>query len=171
MKTKTYLLLSLLLLAGCFKIPFDKQIRDRAEGGNTSNLQKIQFYINTRIELEYTTSTQDNTITAGKVTFKEGNYHYYKYFLAGTPCVATDITPNSIVVRFAGDNSNQLKFVYDPGRNAYQLDWIPIEYKVLFEGKYYKLNAGADCILTVKNKFKSKTQTNYQRIKGAKVGN
>ena len=170
--TLFWLVLCALSLSACStKELFTQSYRERISGSARLNIEKIQYYNDRDIRLVYVSKIADETISGGKVEFKDGYYIYTIEIKRGTPCIGKASSMNSRSLKVYFEQDNYLMFRNFRGDPHYQLagerrDGV---FQVKYEGKWFTTEEGGGArLLFVKNRtFEREEQR--RRAKGLKV--
>ncbi len=170
---KTFLTLVLAAIMFSCSTPksyFTTPLRKKLE----TNINKIQFYNDIEIVLEYKTSVKNEQIKSGKVEFKEGYYYYYITIPKETFAVAKSLDKERLMVYFETGNDRFLVFGDNVKDNDdfYQLygSTTGNAFYVVFEGKNFKVIKGANAKLQIKKNLKVNVNTDERKVKGVKIG-
>jgi len=150
---------------------FTQDIRGRLTSGGVNQVEKIQFYNDKEIRLVYTSTSNSEKISGGKVKFKNGYYYYTVIFPKETPAVVKSIDYKSLKVYFETGEDRYLHFGNYNNAGYYQLGGSKESgrFKVDFEGKSFAVEFGADARLLIKKNQDIKKEENSRKVRGVKV--
>lgn len=169
----SFALVALSLMLGACKTLFTETIRNTIQTTDVNRIERVQFYNDRDIEIEYKTSSATDIIVGGKVKFIAGYYYYTIKFPKHTKAMAKHLDNNRLKVYFEsgadrylvfGDNTDdsdpyyQLYGFYDGG-----------SFKVNFESKEFTVTKGSEALLKIKKKYKESSKKKTRKVKGVKV--
>ena len=166
-----FLIAALLLFSACGKTYFTQSVKARVQRTSDANIEKVQFYNDKRIVLEYKTTARKDEVKGGKVTFKEGVYHYYIEIPENTHAVAKHVDETKMRVFFEDGEDRSLIFGTINGKEYYQLFGLykNKKFTVEFEGRTFEIIEGSDAKLLIKKNLKIERETKVRKVKGVKV--
>ena len=149
---------------------FNHSTRQTIQKNDKSNIEKVQFYTDRTILLEYKSKTQDDDIKNGKVEIKEGYYYYFIEIPKKTQCVAEHLNNSQISLKFEEGN-NRLIFGWNKSDNLYYLNGKTKKgkYYVEYEGKDFLITEGLGTKLLIKKNNDIKSETEKRKVSGVKV--
>ncbi len=165
---------------GCSREVFTQSLRERIESKEASDLERLQYYTDSRIVLSYSSSTKDNSIKAGKVEFVNGVYRYFVEIPKMTPGVAKPYNKDVLKVFFDEGEKSYLLFEKNMSsgenqrrdtRGRYQLAIAREQggIYVRFEGKKWRLVEGENTVLLIDKSLRFEDDTEKRKLKGVRV--
>lgn len=171
MKIKLVILSVLVLFTSCGPIYFYQSTRERVQSTNNKNIESVQFFNDTEFTIVYKSASQDESISDGKVEFKDGYYYYYITFPKKTPAVAKHLDENRLRVYF--EQGKYLTFgKYDNGKyglygETREDDSGTKRFYVNYEGKDFQ-PIGSPYLIIKKN-IDVDVKEDKRKAKGVKV--
>ncbi len=150
-------LLALFALSACAggRIPFTQNLRDQY-GLEGDELKKLQYFISSDVTLQREFHREEGEISKShKLVIKEGGLVDEVYIAAGTPGIATEVSPTSLAVSFEPGGS--LIFGSPPSdrdpERKYKLSakrWTDYYGEIVYDNKiYYAVEGSGQVYLEV----------------------
>lgn len=165
-----YLILALCLTACAPQAElFTQPHRQRIAKSARMDVERIQYYNDRDIRLVYRSKFEDETITGGRVEFKDGYYVYTIDIKKMTPCVGKKVNERTLEIYFEEGNFLVFKNFND---NPYYLlsgkrhDGV---FLVRYEGKWFRPEEGSNARLLFVQDRVLERKENYRRAKGVLV--
>jgi hypothetical protein len=118
-----FFILSIFALTSC-KVTFTERIRQQAEN-NKVNISKIQFYNSDKIVLRRTLSSNEMSVTSGKVKLENGKYTEIIKIKKHTRGKCESYTDNNLRISFEVGQNKSLVFsnkTNNQSKNYYELN-------------------------------------------------
>jgi len=155
------------------KTLFTHSMRTSIQSTDKKRIEKVQFYNDRDIEIEYKSTKASEDIKGGKVIFKAGYYYYNIRFPKHTNAVAEQHDNERLRLHFDEGSDKYLIFGDNKSDNDeyYQLYGFKEAdgFYVDFEGKRFKVISGSNALLKIKKNYKEVRQVKKRKVKGVKV--
>jgi hypothetical protein len=172
-KLKLLVLISFILSLMSCKTLFTSSMRASIQRTDKKRIEKVQFYNDRNIEIEYKSTKASEDIQGGKVVFKAGYYYYSVKIPKHTKAVAEQYDNERLKVHFDEGADNYLLFGDNNSDNDdyYQLYGYKEAdgFYVDFEGKRFKVITGGQALLKIKKNYKEDREVKKRKVKGVKV--
>lgn len=148
---------------------FTQPHRERITSSPRMDVEKVQYYNDRDIRLVYKSKFGNETVSGGKVEFRDGYYIYTIEIKRMTPCVGKTHNANSMKIFF--EEGNYLMFRNFGDDPYYQLAGQKRSgtFLVRYENKWFVPEEGGDArLLFVQNRVLERKEE-YRQAKGIKV--
>jgi len=168
MKTKNLILIavvSITLLSACNRKLFTQSVKNNLFEIDTLAPLKVQYYLDRKLVIQYTSKNKEEFITQGKVTTDRDNYIYTYVFPKGTKCVAQNVLRRGQQMKFSTNANAWILFTENNGEYV----MATIGNTCTFEGKRFVIIEGAGVKLRYAHTYKKSIGKKKTRVKGVKV--
>lgn len=182
---KKLLSISVIGLSACASVPtsyFSIDTRNKVEEKSIP-VDKLQFYVDSDVELRRELASRDAKVTSGKVKFENGKYINIILLKKGTLGVCTGIHKNTLDIAFESGEGKNLTFGVPENvspSTVYRLfadQWIRDNYlsekgKITYDGQtYYIRHTGTGPVakLMISKSTIDKFEINKRVMKGRKI--
>lgn len=174
MKKLQYLIaIGMVLSMMSCKTLFTSSMRTSIQSKDKKRIEKVQFYNDRDIVIEYKSTEGSEDIKGGKVVFKAGYYYYSIKFPKHTKAVAEHYDNERLKLHF--DEGNDKYLIFGDSKSDsdeyYQLYGFDEDdgFYVDFEGKRFKVVSGSKALLKIKKNYKEVRQVKKRKVPGVEV--
>ncbi|WP_109831654.1 hypothetical protein [Reichenbachiella versicolor] len=161
-------LLFVSLLSSC-RTYFNQGAREVIQSDDAKNIEKIQFYVDRTILLEIQSRLVSENISEGMLKTRNGITYYQIKIKGNTKCLAEDIDPKVLKIRFDKGEEDYLNF--KETINGYQLVTTQESnhHYVTFKGRKFKVIEGQDAMLMIKKKHRQRSKKMIHKMNGLSI--